>query len=176
MRWGSTSNRADVDEFEFTGKLVIVCNSFPTTPDGAAVASRSYPLKIELTVDSAKVLLRDAARDKSFYPDRHRAKEVAEFLCERLSPGTLPRISYRTLDKGYDLATHSPSDWKRLFLKTLGPSAVDPKAFVADLAKQPLKVKEQVRRFEQATGLKRRTFFNYRTALQSNGQQRARKP
>jgi hypothetical protein len=41
----------------------------------------------------------------------------------------------------------------------------DPKKLIRKLAKQDLKVKDQVRVFEESTGLKRRTFFKYRRAL-----------
>jgi DNA polymerase III delta prime subunit len=48
IRWGSTSGKASAEEFYFEGKLIIVCNSFPTTADAEAVKSRSFPYKINI--------------------------------------------------------------------------------------------------------------------------------
>jgi len=39
---------------------------------------------------------------------------------------------------------------------------VDPEKLIKDLSKKKLKVKDQVKIFEEQTGLRRRSFFNYR--------------
>ena len=70
---------------------------------------------------------------------------------------------YRTLEKGYDLAKDHPDNWRDLLIHDIPSGIVNPVRLVLDLAKQKIKVKEQLRIFEQSTGLKRRTFFKYRS-------------
>ena len=165
IRWGSTSSKAATDEFSFEGKLIIICNSFPSTADAEAVRSRSFPCKIEVTSSRAKELLERAARDKAWYPDTKKAGEVAKFLCARLTSGSLNQMSYRTLQMGYELAQHNSHQWKELLERMIVSVPEDPKKLIRKLAGQGLKVKEQIRIFEESTGLKRRTFFKYRKAL-----------
>ena len=66
---------------------------------------------------------------------------------------------------GYELAQHNPEDWKALLGQMLPARVDDPKRLIKRLAKQSIKVKDQARQFEEATGLKRRTFFKYRREL-----------
>ncbi len=165
VKWGSTSSKAATDEFEFTGKLIIICNGFPNSPDAEAVRSRSFPCKVTITISMAKEFLLLAAKDKNWFSNKERASRVAEFLIERLHETTLSQISYRTLKMGYELATHNPDSWKGLLAGMIASVPEDPKALVKKLLKKDLKVKEQVRQFEEITGLKRRTFFNYRKEL-----------
>lgn len=165
IRWGSTSTRAAVDEFLFEGKLVVVCNTFPNTADAMAVRSRSFPFRVEITAAHAKTLLEAAADDQKLYPNTDVANSVAKFLSSRLTINSVHQLSYRTLQMGYELAMHNPEYWKPLLEQMLVPDQEDPKKLVRKLARQDLKVKEQLRMFEESTGLKRRTFFKYRQKL-----------
>ena len=72
------------------------------------------------------------------------------------------KISYRTLRAGYDLAVDHPDDWRDLLAPKMPLAADDPEKLVKTLAREKLKVKEQVRIFEETTGMSRRTFFKYR--------------
>ena len=78
------------------------------------------------------------------------------------------RISYRTLEKGYDLAKDHPENWQDLLIHDI-PKTVDPERLVLELAEQKIKVKEQLRIFERTTGLKRRSFFKYRSQANLTG-------
>lgn len=162
IKWGSTSTKASTDEFEFFGKLIVVCNSFPRTPDGEAIRSRGYSRKIDITLNEAKKLLSDAASQKKWYPKTKLAAEVAEFLIGHMTESSLSQISFRTLKKGYRLAEVHPDSWTELFADTLPKGAINPESLVKELAKQGLKVKEQARIFSEKTGLKTRSFYNYR--------------
>ena len=93
IKWGSTSTKASTDEFEFFGKLIVVCNSFPRTPDGEAIRSRGYSRKIDITLNEAKKLLSDAASQKKWYPKTKLAAEVAEFLIGHMTESSLSQIS-----------------------------------------------------------------------------------
>lgn len=165
VKWGSTSNRAAIDEFIFKGKLIIICNSFPYTADADAVRSRSFPYKIDITPTRAKTLLIEAAENKKWYPDLRKAQSVAKFLCRKLTDNSISQISYRTLQMGYELAEHNESDWESLLSGLIVSEPEDPKKVLKKLARQGLRVKDQQKQFEEITGLKRRTFFKYRREI-----------
>lgn len=165
LRWGSTTGKANVEEFEFRGKLIIVGNSFPSTSDGEAIKSRAFPCKIEITIDKAKTLLESAALNSKWYVNKEQAVQVAAFLCRSLNPGNLCQISYRTLQMGYELAEHNPEDWETLLSGMFSAGNEDPKKLILRLAREKITVREQLSRFELATGMKRRTFFKYRQEL-----------
>ncbi len=162
VKWGSTSSKASTDEFEFFGKLIIVCNSFPPTPDGKAIKSRGYSRKIAITLSDAKDLLKQAASNDRWFSSTKLAGEVAEFLIRALNDTTLAEVSFRTLKQGYRLAERHPDSWQELFADTLPKGAIEPEKLIKDLAKKGLKVKEQARIFQETTGLKVRSFYNYR--------------
>lgn len=164
VKYGSFSGYVEIPYFEFTGKLIIVCNSFPTTPDGNAIKSRSYMCRLRLGVNEAKQLLIKGAEEKKYFPDTKLAREVSEFLVENLSESTLPEICFRAFEKCYDYAQIYPQSWQKSFKKNMleDNKAIDPAQLVKDLAKKNMKVKEQVRIFEEKTGLKQRSFYNYR--------------
>lgn len=168
VRWDTLSTRAATDEFSFTGKFCIICNSFPNSADGEAVKSRSFVRPIYITSAEAKRLLLQAAADPNWYNDSRAATMVAQFLVERLNEETVSKISYRTLEKGYDLAKDHPENWRDLLIHDI-PKTVDPERLVVELAGQKIKVKEQLRIFERTTGLKRRSFFKYRSQASLTG-------
>lgn len=165
IRWGSTSGKASAEEFYFEGKLIIVCNSFPATADAEAVKSRSFPYKINIDPTTAKTLLKSAAENSIIYSDKQKATEVAEFLIEKVSAASIHQISYRTLQMGYELAQHNGDQWRELLERMIIVAPEDPKKLVHQLSRRGLAVKDQIRLFEEATGLKRRTFFKYRRAV-----------
>lgn len=146
----------------------MVCNSFPATPDGEAIKSRSFVRPILVTAFEAKKLLQEAAADKTWYKDTKIATEVAQFLAERLTDQTVGKISYRTLHMGYELAKDHPESWRDLLLPTIPSESEDPSRLVKSLAKKKMKVKDQLRIFEETTGLKRRSFFKYRNEANLN--------
>lgn len=165
IRWGSTTSKAAIDEFVFNGKLIVICNSFPATPDAEAVRSRSFPFRVDMTIIRAKELLIKAAADKTWYPDTKKSQAVAKFLSSRMTDSALTQISYRTLQMGYELAKHNGDQWEILLNAMIISSPEDPKKLIRKLAKQEMKVKDQLQRFEEVTGLKRRTFFKYRKEM-----------
>jgi hypothetical protein len=164
LRWGSTSAKASIDEFDFSGKLVIICNQFPSTADADAVRSRSFPCKIKVSASRVRELLEKAASDKKWYPDTEIAQSVTKFLCSHLS-GNDTQMSYRTLQMGYELAIHNTNDWENLLGGMISLAPEDPKKLVKKLSSQSIKVKDQLQKFEEITGLKRRTFFKYKKEL-----------
>lgn len=159
VSWGSTSGKAIVPEFEFFGKLIIICNSFPTTPDGEAVKSRGLSRRFDFSVIEAAELLLSAAKDKSWFPNTEMALSVAEFLVAHLNKSNVAKISYRTLKNGCRLAEGHPEIWKELLAPMLPIEKIDPDDLVQELATQDIRVKDQMRIFKEKTGLKERTFY-----------------
>lgn len=162
VKWGSTSSKAAADEFEFFGKLIIVCNSFPKTADGEAIRSRGYARGIDIKISEAKRLILEAAALKKWFTKTKLSTEVAEFLVSQITESSLPQISFRTLKKGYRLAEVHPDSWRELFADTLPRGTVEPGVLIKELSKQNLMVKDQKRIFIEKTGLSSRSFFNYR--------------
>lgn len=174
VRWRSTTGRASVEEFEYAGKAIIICNTFPTSADAKAVKSRSFPYQFEISESRIMELLLKAAGDPQWYPNTNLACEVTEFLSNFV--GDSADISYRTLQMGYELAEHNPDDWKvmlRRMISTHIPE--DPFELIQNLAKDEISVTEQYHRFEKVTGFKRRTFFKYRRMLNLSGEREPRR-
>ena len=170
VKWGSTSLLVETPSFEFTGKLIIICNIFPRSPDGEAIRSRSYVRKVDVSVAEAKSLIMQAACDPNWFTDTNISIEVAEFLVEHLNDTNLSNVSFRSLKKGYHLASMYPDAWKELFTdiiptkKDEQKQKLEPMSLINSLIKQNLQVKEQARIFQEQTGLSLRTFYTYRKA------------
>lgn len=133
VKWGSTSSKATAEEFEFLGKLIIVCNSFPKTADGEAIRSRGYSRRIDITLAEAKKLLLQAASQKKWFSKTKLSMEVAEFLVSQISESSLSQISFRTLKKGYRLAEVHPESWRELFADTLPQGKIEPDKLIKEL-------------------------------------------
>jgi hypothetical protein len=164
VRWGSTSGRALATEFEFRGKFVVICNSFPVTPDGEAIKSRGFNWKIEISEVEARGLLAQAALDSKRFPISNIAVDVARYLCDRINHDNVSKINFRTLGKGYELAKLHPENWQALLSPMIPDEVSDPLKLVKELDRQGLKVKEQAVIFERRTKLKVRSFYKYRAA------------
>lgn len=162
LKWGTSSPKAVAREFEFRGKLIIVCNSFPDSIDGDAIRSRGYSRRIDVSLAEAKVHLLRAANESRWFESTKIATEVADFLVKRLNETILPQVSFRTLKKGYRLAERHPDSWQELFADSLPKGTVEPEKLIMELNRRKLKVTEQAEIFQVETGLKERSFYNYR--------------
>ena len=142
-----------------------VVGSNPATP--TTVRSRALELEIEPTLTEARELLTKAALDKERFPDQRVAQKILKKLLADLSEETLSKISYRTLQRNYEIAIHNPDTWEHMVSnKAFDVSnRLSPHKLIARLNGTDLKVKEQLKEFERQTGFKRRTFFKYRKQL-----------
>ena len=82
-----------------------------------------------------------------------------------MTEDNLSQISYRSLKNGYQLAEVHPESWQELMDPLLPSKRKDPKKLVIELAATGIKVKDQASIFEAETGLKVRSFYNYRRDL-----------
>lgn len=174
IRWTSTTEKSDTDEFEFKGKIIIVCNSFPKTADAEAVRNRALDYTVEPTLKEARLLLSEAIQDKEKFKNQKIAEKVLENLLHNLNEDTLKKTSYRTLQKMYEIALHNPDCWDQMLGNVSPSNGIDPLKVLKRLAKEKHKIKDQIQIFEAETGLKRRTFFKYRKSLEIRTRSRVR--
>lgn len=168
VKWTSTTERADIEEFTFVGKLAVIVNSFPRNFDAEAVRNRSLELEINPGVSETKELLTEAAKDRARFPNRKIVKIVLKKIVDNLTEENLAKVSYRTLQKAYEVAIHNPDSFEKMAHKVFSlskPMAENPLKAIDDLHRSKLKVKDQLKEFERLTGFKRRSFFKYRKQL-----------
>lgn len=168
LRWTSTTDRAATEEFLFSGKLILICNFFPKNSDAEAVKNRSLDMKIEPTLNETRDYLKTAASDPNRFPDQKIATLVLRRLLTDLTDETLANISYRNLQKAYEIAVHNPDSWEKMAQagSTMNAAACESSLeVIKELCASGLKVADQVREFELRTGFKRRSFFKYRKQL-----------
>ena len=161
-RWHS------LDEFVFTGKIILTVNQFPRGADADAVKNRSLDIKIEPSLEETREFLKLAAKDASRFPDQEIASLVLQRLLADLNPDTFTSISYRNLQKAYEIAVHNPDSWEEMAVTGSPLSSSKPEQLfgvIKSLNNSKLKVADQVKEFERRTGFRRRSFFKYRKQL-----------
>lgn len=170
VRWTSTSERALAEFVDFSGKIIILTNVLPSTPQVQALVNRALLYKMEIAPETIGKRLCDAALSIDHFPNQRMALEVAQYLADDAQEFDLKKLSLRTLEQGYELACLDPSGWRALLPKLLprdthGPSQSTSESLVKALARSDKRVQEQVIQFCRKTGLSRRTFFNLRARL-----------
>jgi len=108
--WTSTTEKAVTDSFDFQGKIIVLTNFIPETPQAKAFISRALHYRIEIDHESIGSHLREADKSKAHYPETKRALEVASFLSSHAHYHEPGKISLRTLDLGYELAALDPDN------------------------------------------------------------------
>lgn len=164
VSWGSTSEKVEKAMVKFTGKLILLTNVLPKGRDTEAFLSRSVFYSIKFTKGNIAKMLNEASKQKKYYKEPRRAKDVAKFLIEHMGKRDYTKVNLRTLQQGYDLAAVVPKkQWPGLFEQLL--PQVEPKELVRDLATTDEFVEDQCRHFMNVTGMKRAIFFRYRQEL-----------
>ena len=167
IRWTSKTEQAHAIDFVYEGKVILICNLFPNSSDGDAVRNRSLDLNIDPSLEETKELLKEAAKDKLRFPNQGIASQILRTLLENLNQGNLHKVSYRTLQKAYEVAVHNPGAIPRPLIVGTNerPEAATPHKVISRLHKSGAKVKDQLKEFERLTGFKRRSFFKYRKQI-----------
>lgn len=171
VKWNSTSELAVCDSFVFTGKLIVITNSLPESPQIAALLNRSFLYRISISSSEVSSLLRGAINRSLHFEDKTKALSVVEFLEAKAEELDMEKMSLRTLEQGYELATVAPDSWHELLFTLLpkkNSEKMSEKHFLSDLINSKLKVEEQVQRFCQRTGKSRRTFFYARAKYKNS--------
>ncbi len=165
--WTSTSEKPATDAFDFTGKIIVLTNFIPETPQAKAFVNRALNYRIEIDADLVGELLLEAARSTNHFSNGAVAAEVAAFLGHQARYHDPGKISLRTLELGYEFATLAPDDWQDLLLKALPrPGLTNPEQLVRNLVGSKLRSEQQAAEFSRLTGKSRRTFFYTRERLE----------
>jgi len=163
VAWGSTCKMVAAPFVDFTGKLILLTNVFPKGKETEALQSRAFFYEIRLDRYLVEELLLSAAKSKEHFDNPALAGEVVQHIIDNLDCLDWSKLNFRSLKMAYDFAQQDPDGWKEM-LAPLLPS-LSPKKLVTALDKSGEPVKKQCEDFQQATGLSRRTYFNYRKEL-----------
>ncbi len=163
LTWTSTSEMAASASFEFRGKIIVLTNFMPETPQAKAFMNRSLHYRIQLDAEIIGELLLSAADSAEHFKDPQLAQKVARFLADSARFFDINRFSLRTLEMGYEFAKVEPNGWQDLLLRTLPPVAPD--IVVRELDASEERIERQFEEFRRVTGKSRRTFFYIRDRL-----------
>ena len=163
VRWTSTTEKAAADSVDFSGKLIVLTNYLPESPQAGAFKNRALNYRLDVTKEKIGELLLVAAKSVEHFADTKLSTDVARFLGQQAHFHGPSEISLRTLRVGYELASVDPVRWQELLLKGL-PSP-DPQQVVVELQRSSLKVKDQEEIFIKQTGMQRRKFYYIREQL-----------
>jgi hypothetical protein len=109
-------------------------------------------------------MLLSAAKSKAHFPDTELAIKVAKFLFDHQVGFEFSKINLRTLKMGYDLALTHPMNWTSLFIQLLPARNLA----MADIFDSKLSGEEQFAKFQQLTGLGKRSYFIYKKRFGSS--------
>ena len=163
VRWTSTTEKAAADSVDFKGKLVVLTNYLPDSPQAFAFRNRALSYRLDVSKERVGDLLMAAAKSEAHFADIRLSTEVARFLGQQALIYGSSEISLRTLQMGYELASVDPTGWRGLLMSGL-PRA-DPQQIVQELGRSSMKVKEQEELFIRQTGLQRRKFYYIREQI-----------
>ena len=161
----STSERALMDAVNFTGKMIVITNMLPKSPMVGAILNRALYYRAEISAESIGGRLLKAATSVTHFSNPEVSRAVAEFIRDTLPNLDYSKISLRTLEQGYELATIDPVGWRSLLKKILpwkDNLIKDDEQILEDLSSGGGSVEQQVAVFCQRTGKSRRTFFYLR--------------
>ena len=182
VKWTSTSELVAQPQVAFKGKIIVLTNFIPDSPQAKAFINRSLFYRIEIQSKDIGGMLVSAAHSKRHFPDTDLAVKIANFLgdfAHHSYNNSKPcPISLRTLELGVELANVAPEHWRSLLKKAIYTVEALPqesiflqdistKAVVKKLNDSSLKVEDQFREFQNLTGKSRRAFFYARKSLQT---------
>lgn len=177
VTWTSTSEKVSVPSFEFHGKIIVLTNFLPETPQAKAFINRSLQYNIRLSGEQIADQLLVAAKS-GYFASTYCAVQVAKFLGakarEYKQPGAKCPISLRTLEMGIEIAENDPDSWQELLESaipgiapalTKGGATSSTADILASLGQSGQTVAHQFEEFHRATGKSRRAFFYQRKKL-----------
>lgn len=177
VTWTSTSEKVATPSFEYHGKIIVLTNFLPDTPQAKAFINRSLQYNIRLSGELISELLLSAANSGHF-ANTYCAVQVAKFLGAKArefkQPGARCPISLRTLEIGVEIAEGDPMSWQDLLENAIpavlqspaSASSLDSGAHIlSSLGLSGMNVDQQFAEFHRATGKSRRAFFYQRKKL-----------
>lgn len=177
VTWTSTSEKVTVPSFEFHGKIIVLTNFLPDTPQAKAFVNRSLQYNIRLSGEQIANQLLIAAKS-GYFESTYCAVQVAIFLGAKAQEYTELRIkcpiSLRTLEMGIEIAENAPDSWQELLesaIPGIAPAQTKSGAtksninILTQLGHSGLSVSKQFIEFHRVTGKSRRAFFYQRKKL-----------
>lgn len=176
VTWSSTSEKVSVPSFDFHGKIIVLTNFLPDTPQAKAFINRSLQYNIRMSGEQIADQLLVAAKS-GYFASTYCAVQVAKFLGARAreykQSGARCPISLRTLEMGIEIAENDPGSWQELLESAIPGIAPAPPGdtgncgadILVSLGQSELNVSQQFAEFHRATGKSRRAFFYQRKKL-----------
>jgi hypothetical protein len=143
--------------FEFKGKIIFLTNRMPI--DSVSLRSRCLFYEMNLAFWQKLEIMEEIAKNKGIEDD------VMNFIRNNTDE-TTKDFNIRTLVKINSLYLQNSEDWKRLALEQLEVDEM--LKLVKHICSTTEKPLEQIRKFTEATGHSRRTFYRLKERLKNN--------
>jgi hypothetical protein len=150
------------ESFEFTGRIILCMNRFPSNPDLESLYKRTIHFELKLKLDEKISLFRQIAEIKYDGMTLDERKEVCEFLISRICIATKD-VCLRDLFRSFNIFKYNKNDWQRL-IELLIETDSDVDAYLR-VIKTGGSISRQVRSFIDMTGKSRRTFYRIKKKL-----------
>jgi hypothetical protein len=155
----STDRLGDIPQrFEFSGKIVVICNKLPKRMD--ALRSRSYPYNLTLTYEEKIQKITEVANAKNI------PIEVVDFIKRATTKHTPPDIlNIRLLLKLDSIYKEFPGDWE-----SLGTHVVmqDNNMYIlSKILNADVPVEEKIAEYIRLTGKSRSSFYYHKKKIES---------
>lgn len=165
INYASTSDKAEglPSMFEFTGKLIMLCNKVPREQDLSVSAMISRTISYELSFShlQKKRIMYEILDKKQGLTDEQ--KKLARQLIDKHTNLVTQHFNFRTLERLLVFIRYNPALAEQLFASTIRQD--EDEVLVWGLMNSQKGISEQIAHFCQLTGKSRRTFFNIKKKL-----------
>ena len=159
VSWGSTTDMATVNRFEFKGQIIFLTNTIPKR--SASVKSRCMIYKLELTNKEIIEFMRMIAKDDNGLTINERSM-IVDFIEKNIKIDT--EISFRVQEMVESMYKYDKTNWQILASSYLESKRTGDEKLIAiwDLMNSHnLPVSEQIEQWKMY-GWSRRSFFLYK--------------
>ena len=160
----STTDKLEAPEqFEFTGKIIMLMNRIPDRYKEIvdSLMSRVLVYKLEFDYETKIKAIYEFAKVVEIPLD------IVDFVRENVSE-TSKKLNFRTLIQLKEIYQYynGIDEWKKIAKKILEDDEEDEiMKIVYEIIQKPIPVKEQVKEFIERTGMSRATFFRYKAKV-----------
>src|SRR5207245_1561703 len=110
VRWGTSSKRVKTAEFEFDGKIIMLCNQVTSNGDAQALMDRAFQYEIVLSREERYALV-ETLKDTKYANDVY-GQRVCEFVLKHFDIIREEAIQYRSIGKWTQFPRSHPKDWQ----------------------------------------------------------------
>ncbi|MFW6173471.1 MAG: LAGLIDADG family homing endonuclease, partial [Elusimicrobiota bacterium] len=158
VQYDTTSNKISAPStFEFTGRLIILCNKIPNEDDMSvnAMLSRTNHYRISFTYNQKMKLIKLILKKHKDLSDKQR-KEVLRIIKKNTDVAT-ENLNFRTLEKLISFVKYNIKKAEELFIKTTDTNPYQ--KIVWDLMNSGKSVNQQIQEFYEKTGKRRSKYY-----------------